>query len=67
MQIAMIVAFFQIRTNTANTCSNLVITNQQLIAMRKLLETNFGEQLGKDQSTEPATSEEPDDSGSSKQ
>ena len=40
LNIAMIVAFFQIRTNTANTCDNLVISNQQLIAIRKLLEAN---------------------------
>ena len=40
LNIAMIIAFFQTRTNTANTCDNLVISNQQLIAIRKLLEAN---------------------------
>ena len=40
LQIAMIIAFFHIRTNTAVTCDNLVIANQQLIAIKKLLEAN---------------------------
>ncbi len=57
--ILLIVAVFKIQKNTRLTASNIVITNNKLVEMRKLLEQNLGE--AKEQNTSAlAASEMPD-------